>query len=275
MNIEKIAQIITDVAQEEILSRYQKLSEADIQVKKAGDLVTSADIETEKKLSARLKKLYPAAVLAGEESIAENSGLLEEVITADEAFLIDPVDGTNNFIKNNPRFAVMMVALRKGIVVASWIYLPAFDKMAFSETGSGSVVNGKKISFKKAQVDCAEMIGAAHIKRMPEDLRQKARANLVNFKANKPAFCAGYDYVALLEGEKDFSAYYRTLPWDHLPGTHMCEQAGGFCRKLLSGETYGIKDQYEGLLSAADEESWHRIRDALLGKDLSAKNPKG
>lgn len=268
MKTEEIGTIIKNIAKAEILSRFNNLSEEDIRAKSPGDMVTIADIETEKKLTVKLKALYPSAIIGGEESIAHSPQLLKEIISAPLAFLIDPVDGTNNFIKGDERFALMMVALKKGMVIASWIYLPASDKMALCETGSGTMINGAPLVLKTPVTDCAQMVGAAHINRMPEDLRIQARQNFKKFKANKPAFCAGYDYFALLEGSKDFSAYYRTLPWDHLPGSHMLEQAGGYCRKLLCGGVYTIHDQSQGLLSASNEENWHRIRDNLFGDGL-------
>lgn len=264
MSMDQISSFIVEVAEQEILPRFGNLSQSDITAKSPGDMVSVADIEAEKSLSAKLSNLYPHALIAGEESIAENPGLLNAAISADRAFLIDPIDGTNNFIKGDVRFAVMVTEMHKSEVVAGWIYLPVSHKMAFARKSAGASLNGKKITLPLPKSDYASLTGAAHINRFPEKMRAIAKGNLKKFKENCPAFCAGYDYVSLLEGRKDFSVYYRTLPWDHLPGSLIFAEAGGYVRTLFDSSVYTVHDQEKGLLSARDEEQWHKIREMIF-----------
>lgn len=266
MNFDAIGELVKHIAQQEILPRFKNLQAEDITEKSLGELVSIADTETERALSCELKKLFPSAIIGGEETIAKTPDLLQDIISADRAFLIDPVDGTNNFIKGNERFALMMTELRKSEVVAAWIYLPVADKIAVAEKGAGVQLNGKDTFMTSQSVSYENMIPAAHINRFPEDLRKIAKEGLKNFKENKPAFCAGFDYVSLLEGEKDFSLYHRTLPWDHLPGAFMVAQAGGYVRTLVKERDYTIHDQLNGLLSVANEEQWHYIRELIFPK---------
>ncbi len=267
-NIDNISEIVIHVAKQEILPRFKNLKQGDISTKSPGDLVTIADIETEKILLQELKGIYPNAVIGGEEAIAKNPNLLLAVSVAEHAFLIDPVDGTNNFIKGDQRFALMLTELRKGEAVAAWIYLPANDKIAVAEKGGGSYLGGKKIIIKTSEFKPKDMIGAAHINRFPEDFKANTRENLKKFKQNLPAFCAGYDYIALTEGEKNFSIYYRTLPWDHLPGSLIFTEAGGYVRTLFGGENYTIHDREKGLLSAGDKDHWCNIREIIFPSPL-------
>ncbi len=266
MSIEAIGELIKHIAQQEILPRFKNLQAEDIIEKSLGELVSIADTETEKALSCALKERFPSAIIGGEESIAKAPSLLNDIISADRAFLIDPVDGTNNFIKGDDRFALMMTELRQSEVVAAWIYLPVGDKLAMAEKGAGVQINGKNIVMPTHFTPYENMISAAHINRFPEKLRAIARNGLKDFKENNPAFCAGYDYISLLEGEKNFSLYYRTLPWDHLPGAFMVAQAGGYARTLVKGQKYTIHDQVNGLLSVASEEQWHHIRELIFPK---------
>jgi len=112
--LDVISEIVTRIARQEILPRFKNLKDEDIRAKSPGDLVTVADIETEKALSEELNRLFPNAIVGGEETIAHKPDLLQTVISAEQAFLIDPVDGTNNFIKGDHRFALMLTELRKG-----------------------------------------------------------------------------------------------------------------------------------------------------------------
>ncbi len=263
MNIDVISDLVITIAKEEILPRFKKLAAADITAKSPGDMVSVADTETETALTRALNRLCPAAVVSGEEMIAKNPQIMKKIIAANQAFLIDPIDGTNNFIKGDQRFALMLTHLHYGKVVAAWIYLPFFDKIAVAETGGGAFLNGRKITVSAGKFKPSEMTGAAHINRFPDHVKKMARENMKNFAANRPAFCAGYDYIALLEGRKDFSVYYRTLPWDHLPGSFIYMAAGGFVR-TLDRRQYTIRDRDRGLLSAPNAEYWQQIRDIIF-----------
>ncbi|NOZ66293.1 MAG: inositol monophosphatase [Alphaproteobacteria bacterium] len=264
MTMDQISSFIIEVAEQEILPRFGNLVQGDITAKSPGDMVSVADIEAEKSLSEKLGKLCPGALIAGEETIADNPGLLIAAISADRAFLIDPVDGTNNFIKGDERFALMLTEMRKGEVVAGWIYLPVSQKLAVAEKSAGAMLNGEKAILPPPKPDYASLTGAAHINRFPENLRVIAGENLKKFKENRPAFCAGHDYISLLEGRKDFSVYYRTLPWDHLPGSLIFAEAGGYVRTLFDGAAYTVHDQEKGLLSARNKEQWHKIREMIF-----------
>ncbi|WP_417623596.1 inositol monophosphatase family protein [Paremcibacter congregatus] len=259
-----IGELVIDVAKSEIVPRYNNLKEADIAAKSPGDMVTIADLAAEKALTRALKREYPTAIIGGEESISEAPNLLAEITTADHAFLIDPVDGTNNFIKGDPRFALMLTELRKGQVEAAWIYLPVTEKLASARKGEGARLNDRKVVTLAPAFEPAKMVAAAHLKRFPPEIRRLAEHNLKDFKENRPAFCAGHDYIMLLEGAKDFSVYYRTLPWDHLPGGFIFTEAGGYVRTLFDQKKYRIGIQDKGLLSAPSEALWHKIRQSVF-----------
>ena len=263
MKTDQISELIKKVAAAEISPRFRNLREDEVVFKEPGEFVTAADLAAEYALTDGLKELYPNAVITGEEDISKNPMRLVELLEADCGFLIDPIDGTNNFIKGEEQFAVMAVALQFGEVAASWIYLPYFDVLAVAEKGCGAYINGNITNVADAPENLNEYIGAAHINRMPEDIRNAARENLKQIKENKPAFCAGYDYVAITRGEKHFSAYHRTLLWDHLPGTLLYAEAGGYVMGM-DGKPYTPRNDGTGLLCAPDEASWRKIKQDIF-----------
>tara|TARA_R110002096_G_scaffold436056_1_gene666480 strand:+ start:40263 stop:41060 length:798 start_codon:yes stop_codon:yes gene_type:complete len=263
MKTDEISALIKKVADEEVAPRFRNLKEDEVIFKEPGEFVTTADLAAEFALTRGLQELYPSAIVTGEEDIAKNPMRLVELLSADCGFLIDPIDGTNNYIKGNDRFAVMAVALQFGKVAASWIYLPVFETLAVAEKGSGTFLNGEKCTLSPPITKLCEMTGAAHINRMPEVHRAMAQKNLKIFKENRPAYCAGYDYVSLLTGKKDFSVYHRTLLWDHLPGTLLYSEAGGYVRTLDGGE-YSSRNDGTGLLCAANKHIWKGIKETLF-----------
>ncbi len=263
MKIDEISQLIKRIADDEITPRFRNLREDEVLYKEPGEFVTAADLAAEYALSDGLRALYPQAVVTGEEDIAKQPTRLVELLSAECGFLIDPIDGTNNFIKGDERFAVMAVALQSGEAVASWIYLPSMDTLAVAEKGAGAFMNEAPVTVCPAPDNLSEIIGAAHTNRMPEKIRTAARENLKKIKKNNPAFCAGYDYVALTKSEKHFSAYHRTLLWDHLPGTLLYTEAGGFAMGM-DEQPYTTSSGGNGILSAPDEDTWHKIKETIF-----------
>ena len=121
----RLASILADTAQAEVMPRFRNLPEGAVRGKtSARDLVTDADEAAERMISARLAKLYPGAVLIGEEASTRNPALLNMLVDADLAFLIDPIDGTRNYVAGLPLFGMMIAACHRGDVIAGVIYDP-------------------------------------------------------------------------------------------------------------------------------------------------------
>src|SRR5437016_14005667 len=94
---ERVAEIIRDTAAAEIVPRFRMLRQEDIREKKPGDLVTLADLETERQLTRRLTQAWPGSLALGEESAAEDPTRLDLLTTDASLWIIDPIDGTANF----------------------------------------------------------------------------------------------------------------------------------------------------------------------------------
>ncbi len=107
-------------------------------------IVTDADIACEKKIFSILKKKFPGYNILSEETGSEERG-------SAYTWIIDPLDGTQNFVLGLPEFGVA-IALAKGKeIVMSVLYFPMFDELYFAEKGKGAFLNGKKI--KASSVD--------------------------------------------------------------------------------------------------------------------------
>lgn len=259
----RISALIRDVAQTIIMPRFRVPESHETIEKAPGELATIADREAEVALAAAIKSLDPFADIMGEEAVSALPHLMTMVHEADDLWLIDPVDGTNNFIRGSADFAVMVARLQNGVATHAWVYQPVTDEMTVAEKGSGAWIDGRRLVVPPAPpID--QMIGAAHIKRFPPDMRRRLEVGLKSVRQNRPLFCAGLDYVALCKGLKHFSLYCRTLPWDHVPGTLLYRESGGHAARL-DGQDYTSADINEGLLSVADPQSWRRLHDVLFG----------
>ena len=113
-----VATLLRDFGDKTILPRFGVLAESDIETKSGPtDFVTIADLEAEKWLNPRLRRLVDCPVI-GEEACAETSAI-RDAVAAPRAWTVDPVDGTSNFVNGNGRFCSMIALLEHGVPVDS------------------------------------------------------------------------------------------------------------------------------------------------------------
>ncbi|WGT48236.1 inositol monophosphatase family protein [Tessaracoccus lacteus] len=247
MDTEAILGLLKETAAEVITPRFHQLAADEIVEKRPGDLVTIADREAEQRIGARLADAFPSAVIVGEEAVFSDPGLLSALAGADHAFVIDPIDGTRNFVRGRDEHGVMVAETRGGITTRGWIWQPMTGRAYVVERGSGVRLNDGAVT--RAQHDRAPL-GASSKKR------------LVGYDADghlSPAvlshFCCAFDYPAVLHGDIDFMAYTSMHPWDHLAGSLMITEHGGVSR-TVEGLAYTPTSRGKGLIIAGDTVSW-------------------
>ncbi|MET9514537.1 inositol monophosphatase family protein [Streptomyces sp. NPDC002994] len=202
----------------------------------------------------------------GEEATTANLGLLLALREAPAVWLVDPLDGTANFVAGRPEYAVMAALVRHGRTVASWIVQPARGRTYTAEKGSGAWRDGTRIHRAPAPADSAALRGAALTRFLDAPARARVRAAASRFAALGPGTkCAGVDYPRLAEGGQDFVLYHRTLPWDHAPGALLLTEAAGVVRRH-DRSPYRPDDARSGLLAAADPRCWRTVRSILAAR---------
>lgn len=264
-DIEAVTGILEEVAEEEILPRFQALKDEEVHTKASGDLVTDADIAAEQALSRRLCDLLPGSAVIGEEAVEADASILNRLTIEEPVWIIDPIDGTSNFVQGKPEFAVMVALVRGGQTLAGWILDPLQGRTAIAALGAGAWMDGQRLRVAKPALP-SDMIGTLHAgtyttAAMAENIR--ARRNQVG--AIKSLRCAGHQYLRLVTGEHHFALFTRLMPWDHAPGVLIHREAGGVGR-TLDGEDY-IAGSYDkpGLILAPDQDSWQNLYATLLG----------
>ena len=258
---------VREAALTHALPRFRRLSAADVSEKAPGDLLTVADLETERALTARLEALLPDSVVVGEEAVAERPELLRAIADERPCWLLDPIDGTINFANGLPLFATMVALAVDGVVEAGWIYDPVHDVMAAGVRGQGVRLAGNPVRLNPPD-DLKRHAGCLHLSGYDRDLAARAARN---FDAVGPLLVlhtAGLEYQTMLLGRLHYSLYHRTNPWDHAAGHFLLQEAGGFAARM-DGTPYDLNviEHDWPLLCAASEEAWHRLRRELFGLD--------
>ena len=263
---EQVVSVLRDVAQTLIVPRFNRLTEDDVRSKShPGDLVTIADEEAERALHGALKQFVPWSQVVGEEAVAADSSLLGLLAGDDPVWLIDPIDGTANFVNGIARFAIMVALIHRGETIMGWIHEPLGDATLTGELGAGAWHTSSAGSIAARHLPP----GPAAFRSMEVALHNREFAGLIGqFARNVRLGSAAHDYWALVEGRLQILSYRRLKPWDHAAGILIHQEAGGYSR-LLNREPYrpAMPDQ-QSLLCTPNAAVWEDIlaqRDAKLG----------
>ncbi|MAF97172.1 MAG: hypothetical protein CMH26_00885 [Micavibrio sp.] len=258
--IENIEILLKDVAEQEILPRYGDLQEKDVEFKGLNDPFTIADVRSERALKAGLLKILPNSLFIGEEEYSENPEILSHLVQADKpVWVVDPIDGTKNFIYQRGGFGIMVALLYKGEYLGGWFYEVSKGNLTGYYKDYGLHYNQEngfysRFGAQKEQEDSVVRGWAGYKLYVHEEFQKVLNQNDAYFEmtqAREPSIVA---YPLLFQGDVDFLLYRVTYPWDHLPGIAMAKALGGVVANW-SGQDYKLDDTHQGLIVANSNES--------------------
>ncbi len=262
--LDDVAGLLRETADRIVLPLFRHLDESDVTEKAPGELVTVADQRAEEAIAAGLRRLRPTSLVVGEEGVAADPSLLRHLRAAGDVWLVDPIDGTANFAAGRRPFALMIALLTAGEPVAGWIFDPLADTLATGWLETGAYLDGNPLRLPTDAPPIGELRGAAMTRFLPPSSRRTVEAGGAQVGELLPGqHCAGREYLDLLTGDQQFVVFWRTLPWDHGPGTLLVRAAGGVARRF-DGTDYHPADTTEGLLVATNEKIWHQVHTTLL-----------
>ncbi|MGW5228651.1 inositol monophosphatase family protein [Nocardia niigatensis] len=260
--IDEVAQVLVCAAETAILPRFRRLTAGEVTEKGPGDLVTVADREAEQLISRGLREILNIPVV-GEEAVAEDPSLLA-ALGKQACWLVDPIDGTSNFVAGRGEYAVMAALLRSGKPVAGWIILPETGERYVAERGSGAFRSGIRLWRPPPPAEVGQLRGAAPTKRLDDIERARLSEAGKKFAALGPgALSAGVNYTRLLNGDLDFVLYQRSQPWDHAAGALLLSEAGGISLRPDGRPYRPTQSPNNLLLNAADRASWQEVQAVL------------
>lgn len=248
MDTDAILEAMQETAAEVITPRFKALADDDVETKSGPeDFVTIADREAEDVLTARLKTAFPDALVVGEEAVFTHPSLRDQLPNADHAFIIDPIDGTRNFVRGRDEHGMILAETRGGVTTRGWIWQPETGRAYVAERGAGLRLNGEKLVADRPK---RKPLGATSKKALRGWTADGALSPMT-----RTHFACCFDYPGLLHGEYDFLYYSSLHPWDHLAGALMVTESGGVSR-TLDGMAYTVLSKSKGLLVASDVLVW-------------------
>ncbi|HRX39134.1 MAG TPA: inositol monophosphatase, partial [Parvularculaceae bacterium] len=203
VDVEKVAALIAEIAQTEIMPRYGKLSAGEIRQKSGpNDLVTEVDEATERALELALRAIRPDAGFIGEELAAKNPEAAN-ALTGEGAFwVVDPLDGTRNFVNRVDEFGTIVALVENGETRAGWIYAAPHNSLAIAEKGEGATWRGERLRVTASERE--KPLGLRSLGWLSPDRQERMRARLSARFESRSSHCSAYAYIALAKGDVDF-----------------------------------------------------------------------
>jgi myo-inositol-1(or 4)-monophosphatase len=232
---------------EAVLRRFETSIERHVKADKS--FVTAADTEAEAAILREIKKSFPNHSILSEESGAEKNN-------SEYEWIIDPLDGTANFVNGIPLFAVSIAALKNGVPVAGVVYQPAGNSLYAAEKGKGATWNGKRVKVSDGDREHA-VITFAPGKKEKERLNALFASAERFVKSKRYLGCAAPDLAYVARGGTEGIFFLGLNKWDYAAGVLLVQEAEGVITDFSGAPwVFGSSDFFIA--------SNGRIHDALL-----------
>ncbi|WP_053671146.1 inositol monophosphatase family protein [Streptomyces sp. NRRL B-1140] len=236
-----VEEAVRKAAAAEILPRWRRLAAHEVDQKSGPhDLVTDADRKAELHLTEALADLLPGSVVVGEEAVHANPAAYEAIQGDAPVWIVDPVDGTRQFVRGEAGFCTLVALAHRGRLLASWTYAPARDRLAFAQRGKGAHLDGERLFAGVPEPGRDLRVATSH----PDYTTDEQKEALLGLRADgvapRPCGSAGLEYLAVARGELDAVAFSWEAAWDHAAGLLLVEEAGG-AHLTLTGDPFRVQ----------------------------------
>ncbi|WP_296082154.1 inositol monophosphatase [Rhizobium sp. SG2393] len=265
--LDELMGIMREAAAGEILPRFRSVTSDTIRAKTAADdIVTDADISSERMISERLKARLPGITIIGEEAVSEDAAILANLADAELAAIIDPVDGTWHFAHGTPMFGSILAIVAGGETIAGIIHYPVLGDFLVARPGQGAwhvAADGARTRLSVAMpTPVNEMHGFIPLHMFAPETRAELAPRVLKFLRVTTWRCSAWEYRMLATGAMSFCLNDSLKPWDHAAGVLIHSEAGGYAA-TMTGEVYRPRMTQGHLLTAPSFASWTDVRKAL------------
>lgn len=228
LNLEKAEKYLRTFILEagEILEKYFRLEKLSKKPKGEHDLVTEADLAVDEFVIKKLKKEFPDIPVLTEETSDGNFGRYKK---AEFVWVVDPLDGTTNFSRRLPHFAISIALVSKSYSILGAVYNPVYGNLYWArEDGEGAFLNGKKIFVSKEtkpkkSIVCLDW--SHEITARGETLKTVEKL-LGKVGHIKMLGSAATDIVHVACGKIEAYVHSRCMPWDYAAAALIADRAG-------------------------------------------------
>lgn len=220
--VEQVIQTVRDVARTEVMPRFLKVGS---NRKDDGTLFTDADLACQQALIRLLPTILPYPVLGEEMEQHEQDELW--AANQDGLWVVDPIDGTTNFVNGLPYFAISVALMVNGRSELGVIYNPVADEMFYARRGSGAFMNGIPLPLKKVANCMGDAIASVEVKYLRSGRLASRIGSVAPCGSQRNMGSSTLDWCFLAAGRYDVYLHGGQRLWDYAAGAVILEEAGG------------------------------------------------
>jgi myo-inositol-1(or 4)-monophosphatase len=217
-----------------LIRDFGEVEQLQVSVKGPGEFVSTADLRAERTLKAELSRARPGYCLLFEEGGATAGS------DPHHRWIVDPLDGTTNFLHGIPHFAISIALEHDGEVVAGLVYEPTRNEMFWAEKGAGAYLNDRRLRVS-ARRQLGEALIATGMPYLGHGDHPAYIATLARVMAATSGVrrlgAAALDLAYVAAGRFDGFWEFALSPWDIAAGLLLVREAGGFVSDLAGGQT--------------------------------------
>lgn len=203
--------------------------------KNDGSMLSEADLAAQTAFAATLPLLIDCPMLGEEMTVREQTHLWQT--HSDGLWVVDPIDGTNNFINGLPHFAISVAYVAHGRAQLGVVYNPVSGECFYAERGKGAFLNGTPLPLRLAEKRLNEAIAGVEIKYLRSGKLSSRMNTLAPFGAIRSMGSSTLDWCYLASGRYDVYVHGGQKLWDYAAGALIFEEAGG-CLDTLEGDAF-------------------------------------
>ena len=264
-----VAAAVRLVAAEEIMPRYMKMVH---QHKSDGSLCTEADLAAQAALVRKLQGILNVPVIGEEMSKPQQAALWADGLQT--VWCIDPIDGTSNFVRGLPYFAVSVALIRGGKSELGVVYNPAADELFAAERGRGAFLNSEKLVSLATVPSLSNALANVDLKRLDGKLSAQLAAN-PPYSSQRNFGASTLDWCYTAAGRYDVYLHGGQKLWDYAAGSLVLQEAGGYMCSLEADDFAQGEVWQRSVIAALDEKLFEQWKSWLRAQRLVTPAKQG
>lgn len=267
--IDDLVELVRQAGARDIMPRFRALSASEVEAKSnALDLVTIADRAAEETIREGAGQILPGAAFVGEEAVAADPGAIDAIGNSETCVVVDPIDGTGNYVAGLSVFGTLLAVVHKGQTVFGLLYDPVMDDWMFALRNEGSWFrrrDGECIRVRtRGDRDLADARGFLALEEYGPAEREALLRRFNKVLQARDIRCSCHEYRLLASGGVDFLRSFSLKPWDHAAGMLLLSEAGGW-GSVNGTAPYAPAYQEGRMVAASCEPMGRRIVELAAG----------
>lgn len=266
--IQEIQNVLIE-AGEYIRSQQQQIQQEHISWKSPDSPVTVIDTAAQQMIEERLRLIKPDYPVISEELTEQEQNRRFESISRNTFFLVDPLDGTFNYMSGIPLYAVSITFILNGITELGFIYDPVRNEMFTAQRGKGATLNNQSIHCNSPR-PYPECVIAVRPRHLPPDWHRFYTQDIIpNVRRIRELGTACLMLAWVACGRFDVSIHSRVKAWDVAAGSLLIQEAGGKCSQL-DGESLRFVPPFDTeIIAVSSTEVYQQLIDRMTAIESS------